>query len=80
MNEELIEKVKSLFIEITHIYSKAQGMLPDNIPEKRLVLERMAESCQWLRIAIEIAEANIKNPVNIRVKEKQYADQPIPGN
>lgn len=77
---DLITCLKQRFSLITEQINYLEKKIDSNKPEKRIILEKLTEGLLWLRLLIDQEEAEINNPINIRLKEKAHADESIPGN
>lgn len=51
-----VEKVKRVFNLNAGLYTEVVNSMPDTVPEKRVVLEKLTEAGMWLRMIIEMHE------------------------
>lgn len=74
----MIAKLKEQFKEIVRISHNLETIIPKEIPEKRLISERLTEGMLWLDLLIKMEEQEKINPVKLKLKEVPNADY-IPG-
>lgn len=66
----VIKQAKNAHQELSRVYGVLSKIIPDNAPEKLPITTRLVETSMWLRMFIEVSEAEINTPIKLRIADK----------